>query len=108
MSIDGEKITSAATISDHMKKQKENNREITLSVKRGEIGFSVVVLPVLDAITNDYKLGLWIRGNSAGVGILIYVLNQNKLVVDEIKLISKDNILKIKLSEIIHNIAVDW
>ncbi|MBQ8468768.1 MAG: SpoIVB peptidase [Clostridia bacterium] len=77
VSINGKQISSSATISEEIKKQEQQNKEVTLGVKRGENPFSVNVLPALDIITGEYKLGLWIRDNSAGVGTLTYVIESN-------------------------------
>ena len=71
--IDNIKITSVQTINDEMKKQEKENREVSLLVKGKTAEKQVKILPAKDVISDEYKLGLWVRDNSAGVGTLTYV-----------------------------------
>ena len=71
--IDGTKINSAQDISEKMHEQTKENKIVILDIKTQKANKQVQTLPAKDVITGDYKLGLWIRDNSAGVGTLTYV-----------------------------------
>ena len=72
--IDNVQITSVKTIEQQMELQNQVQKVVRLSVTTQDNGQkSVSVMPQKDIITNNYKLGLWVRDNSAGVGTLTYV-----------------------------------
>lgn len=72
--IDGEPITSVQTIENQMKKQENENKIVKLDVTGSSNQYKVVeILPAKDVISGNYKLGLWVRDNSAGVGTLTFV-----------------------------------
>lgn len=76
--IDNKQITSVETIENCMEKQNKNNCKVTLNILDRQNKHKVVeILPAKDVITNQYKLGLWVRDNSAGVGTLTYVCKDN-------------------------------
>ena len=52
----------------------KNNKEKAISVviKRNDETFSVTVTPQLSKNDNSYKIGLWIRDSSAGIGTLTF------------------------------------
>ena len=75
--IDGIEINSAYDISEQMGNQSKENRIVVLNVEHENKSKLVQILPAKDIITGDYKLGLWIRDNSAGVGTLTYVREDN-------------------------------
>lgn len=59
--------------------KKSNGKELTLKVVRQGNEFESKITPILDSISNEYKLGLWVKDSSAGVGtITFYDLNKNK------------------------------
>ena len=76
--INNKDILSAKTIEDEMVAQSVRNQEVVVDIS-GE-GFEVrtaKLLPQKDVITNKFKLGLWVRDNSAGVGTLTYIREDN-------------------------------
>lgn len=44
--------------------------------RNGEV-LHTMIKPIYEAISNSYKLGLWIRDNAAGVGTLTYIRKDN-------------------------------
>lgn len=75
--IDGKPITSVETISTEMQKQNQNPSIVTLQINSGGQEKTAKILPAKDVISGEYKLGLWVRDNSAGVGTLTYVRADN-------------------------------
>ncbi|MBQ8468770.1 MAG: D-alanyl-D-alanine carboxypeptidase [Clostridia bacterium] len=75
-------------------------RDYSVLQKKGEEKDYSTKLEIPNSITASIENGQVIGK--------IYVLDQNKIVVDEIELVSKENINKIKLGEIFHNIALSW
>ena len=45
---------------------------ILLEIKRGEEKFNTKIVPVIEKNYNDYKLGLWVRDSTAGIGTLTF------------------------------------
>lgn len=79
LSVNGEKIESNAELLEFAKKS--NGKEITIKVNRKEKNFDTTITPIKDEISNEYKLGLWVKDSSAGVGtITFYEKNSNKFV----------------------------
>ncbi len=76
--IDNKHITSVEVIEQQMEKQNRQNHKVKLNVidKQNQTK-TVEILPAKDMITGKYKLGLWVRDNSAGVGTLTYVRTDN-------------------------------
>ncbi len=68
VSVNGKAITSAEHLSDLIKK----GGEAQLTVKRGEDSLSVPVIPVKDGEDGAYRLGIWVRDSTAGVGTLSF------------------------------------
>lgn len=76
--INNTAITSVQIIEDQMKLQEGSNTKITLDILDKDLSSKKAeILPAKDIITNKYKLGLWVRDNSAGVGTLTYVREDN-------------------------------
>lgn len=48
-------------------------KEVNLTIKRANEEIKIKVVPVLDVLSQKYKLGLWVRNNACGVGTLTYV-----------------------------------
>ncbi|WZL71429.1 SpoIVB peptidase [Clostridiaceae bacterium 35-E11] len=48
------------------------NKNITLKVKRGENIFNVNITPMKSNEAGEYKIGLWVRDKTAGVGTLTF------------------------------------
>ncbi len=68
VSVNGKAITSAEHLSDLIKK----GDEAQLTVKRGEDSLDVPVTPVKDGEDGAYRLGIWVRDSTAGVGTLSF------------------------------------
>jgi len=68
VSVNGNAITSAEHLSDLIKK----GGEAQLTVKRGEESLNVPVTPVKDGADGAYRLGIWVRDSTAGVGTLSF------------------------------------
>lgn len=48
------------------------NTNITLKVRRGEKIFNVNIMPIKSKDKGEYKIGLWVRDKTAGVGTLTF------------------------------------
>ena len=69
--IDGEEINNVADISEILKNYQGG--KITLSVVRAGESLSIMIEPALDALTNTYKLGLWVKEDAVGIGTLTFI-----------------------------------
>lgn len=69
-SIDNNQIEST----EHMKKmlQKTTEKPMSVSVVRQNMEFEVKITPAKDKEDGNYKIGLWVRDSSAGIGTMTY------------------------------------
>jgi stage IV sporulation protein B len=60
--------------SDHLSKiiNESTSEEVTLGIRRGEERFTTVIVPQLDTYDNVYRMGVWVRDSTAGVGTLTF------------------------------------
>lgn len=49
-----------------------NGKELVLSIRREEQSLVISVQPVLSAVDGKYKVGIWVRDSSAGIGTLTF------------------------------------
>lgn len=73
ITINKKPITSTKTIADELASQNKNNTIVELEVLHDDKMSIAKILPAKDDLSGEYKLGLWVRDNSAGVGTLTYV-----------------------------------
>ena len=68
--IDGEKIEDASFVSRRLANL--NGERVTLRLVRGEKTLEIAVQPVREAGSGTFRLGVWVRDSTAGVGTLTY------------------------------------
>lgn len=66
--IDGEAVHDAQTLSSSL----VNGDAVTIGVLRGEEEMDFEVAPAMDPRDGAYRLGVWVRESTAGVGTLTY------------------------------------
>ena len=71
--INGEEIEGVTQFC--RKIQESNGTKIRLEVKNGEKSREVLVTPALYTETEEYKIGLWVRDSTAGIGTVTFVLS---------------------------------
>lgn len=77
LSVDGKKVESNLELQKITKES--NGKELELKVNRENKEFYTKITPKKGEITNEYKLGLWVKDSSAGVGtITFYEKNSEK------------------------------
>lgn len=52
--------------------EKSGGTDITLNIKRDEQDLKVPIKPIMEQDTNLYKLGIWVRDGSTGIGTLTF------------------------------------
>lgn len=70
LSVNGSEITCNEDLSDLVKQSK--GKKMTFRVKRGDEEFSKLVQPVLSQTEGEYRVGIWVRDSSAGIGMLTF------------------------------------
>ncbi len=75
--IEGEEVSSADQILALINTEKFKGKELSVSYVRGSEEKKTKIKPIFDSTLQIYKLGLWIRDNSAGVGTLTYIRKDN-------------------------------
>ena len=74
--INGEKVKDADHVIDILKKIK--NEKIKITIERNNIEFTTNVKPVKSNQDNTYRLGLWVRDKTAGIGTLTFYHPETK------------------------------
>lgn len=69
LSANGIKLEKSSQLTEIV----EKNSDIVLSVKRGSYQFTTIVSPVIDCISGNKKLGLFVRNNTSGIGTMTYM-----------------------------------
>ncbi|MEG2235958.1 MAG: SpoIVB peptidase [Clostridia bacterium] len=49
-----------------------NGKKLNLEIMRKDKIFNLEITPIFDELTNEYKLGLWVKDSSAGVGTITF------------------------------------
>ncbi|WP_130863733.1 SpoIVB peptidase [Bacilliculturomica massiliensis] len=75
LTIDGDKVDNAAAVSEKINKVRD---EVKLKIKRKDKIMNVTLSPVRSADDGRYKMGVWVRDRTAGIGTLTYYDPLNK------------------------------
>ena len=75
--IEGKEISSIHDIDRIINNEKYAGKNIEISVLRNNEQFKCQITPALDIFTQKYKLGLWVKNSTSGVGTLTYVKKNN-------------------------------
>lgn len=70
MSYNGVKIKSNDQLIEQVNKSEGKAQKVR--VKRNNLEFDTYVTPVIDDSDNSYRIGLWVRDSSAGIGMLTF------------------------------------
>lgn len=68
--IDGENVSNSKSVSEKLNKYKDSIMKVTI-VREGK-NIDKEIKPVKSDVDNGYKLGLWVRDSTAGVGTLTF------------------------------------
>jgi len=71
--IEGQQITSIYDIDKILNSIEHAGKDVEITVIRDNKEFTCNVTPALDIFTQKYKLGLWVKNSTSGVGTLTYV-----------------------------------
>jgi len=71
--VNGEKVNSGETISKIINKPENLNKSVSVLVERNGNYFTVEVMPEYDIFASNRRLGLWVRDNAIGIGMITYV-----------------------------------
>lgn len=70
LSVNNEKIDTNSKLLEFAKKS--NGNELQLKINRKNEIIDINILPILDELSKEYKLGLWVKDSSAGVGTITF------------------------------------
>lgn len=70
LEVNNNKIETNLELLEYAKKS--NGRDLNLKVSRNEKILEIKIKPKLDEISGEYKLGLWVKDSSAGVGTVTF------------------------------------
>lgn len=75
--VNGQEITSNEDLESRIKES--GGKNVVLSILRDEMKFDVSVHPELSFCDSEYKLGIWVRDSSVGIGTLTFYDKENKM-----------------------------
>lgn len=76
-SINGKTVNTNEEVSDLIRSCQSD--PINLTIRRKNMTFDVQMQPVKCIDDNSYKVGLWVRDSSAGIGTMTFYLPQNNI-----------------------------
>lgn len=76
--VNGKKITCNEDLSELVAASK--GQPLKFTVKRGDKSFSCKVTPVISLESGSYRVGIWVRDSSAGIGTLTFYSPSNGIV----------------------------
>ena len=76
--VNGVKVSSGETISRTINSEESLGRPATILIERKGQQFLVEATPEFDIFANSLRLGLWVRDNAIGVGMITYVTESGK------------------------------
>jgi len=71
LAIDGTAVHSAENMASRI--GSGNGEEIAVKIRRGEEVLTLRLTPALSVSENQYKTGMWVRDNTAGIGTVTFV-----------------------------------
>lgn len=71
--INGQTITSGETITTVVNLPENINNYVTLKISRKEKQHEVKIKAEYDIFASSYRLGIWVRDNAVGVGMMTYI-----------------------------------
>lgn len=108
MRIDGKEVTNNEDLERQIKES--GGKTLTLSVLRDEMEFDVPIRPELSFCDSEYKLGIWVRDSSVGIGTLTFYDKENKMFAGlghGICDVDTGNIVPVKKGEIVDAAITD-
>ncbi|MBR1883631.1 MAG: hypothetical protein IJ809_01570 [Clostridia bacterium] len=70
LEVDGESISTSKMLEDIVKSS--DGKNLILKVSRNDIEKNIEITPQIDALSNEYKLNIWVKDSSAGVGTITF------------------------------------
>lgn len=70
LKVNGSTVESDAEVQNFLKSS--NGEKLSLEVMRQDKVFETEITPTFDEISNEYRLGLWVKDSSAGVGTITF------------------------------------
>lgn len=71
--VNERQITSGITITEEVNKEENIGKPVKLTINRGGIEIIKEIMPEYDIFAGGLRLGLWVRDNAVGVGMMTYI-----------------------------------
>ena len=75
--INGKEVKTLDDI-DRILNGKNKGKEVQIDYTRGDKTFTAVALPQRDLLSGKYKLGIWVKNSTNGIGTLTYVKSDGR------------------------------
>ncbi|MBQ7307294.1 MAG: PDZ domain-containing protein [Clostridia bacterium] len=77
LKIEGETLNSIKDMNKIINKEENKGRELKVEAIRNNKIYDTIVTPKLEKSTGTYKLGIWVKDSTNGVGTLTYIKKDN-------------------------------
>ncbi len=70
LTANNKKVNTSAALEEIVKNSE--GKDVKLEIKRDKIKKEVTVKPILDSISSEYKINVWVKDSTAGVGTITF------------------------------------
>lgn len=74
LKVNGKAISKAEDVAAEV--EKSSGKPIAFTCRRGDREFEVSVTPVLSESANKYRIGIWMKDSTAGIGTVTYIISE--------------------------------
>lgn len=75
--IEGHEVSNSDDIKKVINSEKYRGKQLSMTITRADQKQTAKITPIFDKVQKEYKLGIWVRDNAAGVGTLTYIRQDN-------------------------------
>lgn len=74
LKVNGNEISTAEDVAKAV--EESGGNPVILTCRRGENEFDVSVTPVFSQSANQYRIGIWMKDSTAGIGTITYIIDE--------------------------------
>lgn len=77
VAVEGNPVQTAQEFTDLVNRAEYQGKELQVTIMRGKRELDTTINPALDMVTKEYRVGLWVKEDTLGIGTLTYVENES-------------------------------
>ena len=75
--VEGNAVRTAEEFTQLVNREEYRGKELKLTILRGKKKMETTIKPALDMVAKEYRVGLWVKEDTLGIGTLTYVESQS-------------------------------